>query len=922
MKVLKLVILCCFVVTIAQAKDVFTKGDQFYSKGDYYLAMQEYSTIKPKIFEEKVQTQIRIARSYYQLNKMQEAYKTYYDYRDLLTGEDIYMYASALNKTGNYKEAIKWYYNVPKEIADSLNVKDMINSCRWAMRTTTSVPVELKPTRLSDLGQSFGIQYYKKGVVFSAPEEKNINAKKVDNHGMGFQNLYYSDLKNNEVGPTQKKFSSELKFPYHVGAVSFSHNYTRIYYTKTLRIKGNKSILKIFSSSYDSKTSDWVNETLLPFNSDLFNCAHPAVSPDNKYLYFTSDMPNGFGGKDLYRVTILDNKMYGKVENLGSDINTFGDEMFPFIGVDNTLYFSSNGYPGFGRLDVYKSVIKEGKWTEPENMMLPINSSYDDFAYIINPTDNKTGFISSDRGNTTDVIYAINIIKKAPLKLATVLENSNDGSPITDGKVTIIDANTGNEIATAVTDKFGAFEVSIPEQFREESFPLTIKIAQKDYESKELKIPASKIQDLNNRRVPLKPKNENLPKALSTNLLDIYDRSPISDKQVTLKDKNSDQFIGQATSDSLGAINIEIPNEFRKSDQDFNIELKESENYPKQNITVSMAELDYIKKKGIDLQPKKTEIPAYFSSKLTSIIDNKPLVNAKVSIKNIKTGEVIGKSVSDAQGNFDIEIPEKYKKDGEVFNIEVLDVPGYLDEKLDVSIYNIQKLKDRGIEMKPEDKFSVEVSSKLTTSFNGEPIVGAKVTIKDAITGEVIGEGISKEDGSFIIFISDVYKGVKDFIIEVKKGDEFTPKSILASVEDLKNLKKDGILMTPIFNDRMLDEINTMVIPHDRKKISQIGYLTMDKLAIYLKNNPNVVIKLNGHTDVRGERYDNLSVSQEMANTAKEYLISKGVKEENIIPRGYGDRYVINKCRRGQECSLTEHIQNNRVEVVVWRMLP
>jgi len=917
MKLQKFIILFLFVSLIVVGKDIYTKGDLLYKKGDYFLALEDYKSFKPKK-EDEAPIQIRIARCYYQLNRMEEAYKTFYDYSDSLRGEDVYMYATALNKTGNYKEAIKWYYNVPKELADTLNVKEQINSCRWAMRTNTSVPVELKPTRLADLGQSFGIQYYKTGVVFSAPDNKSKN---VDNHGLGFQNLYYSDLRNNEIAPTQKKFSSELKFPYHVGAISFSHNYTRMYYTKTLRIKGNKSILKILSSSYDPKINDWVNETVLPFNSDSYSCAHPAISPDNKYLYFTSDMPNGYGGKDLYRVMILDNNMYGKVENLGPQINTFGDEMFPFVGSDNTLYFSSNGHAGFGCLDVFKTSFVDGKWTEPENMMPPINSSYDDFAYTINPNDKNTGFISSDRGNRPDVIYAINAIKKAPIKLSTSLENANDGSPIANGNVSVIDANTGTEIGKAESDKFGAFEVPIPEDYRDNNHPLTIKASQNDYETKEMKVPASKIQDINNRRIPLKPKNENLPESLSTTLTDIYDRSPIIGKKVTLKDKNTDQFIGQTLSDSSGVVNIDIPNEFRKSDQDFNIELAKGQGYPDQKLTVSMAELDYIKKKGIDLKPEKTEIPAYFSSRLTSTIDNKPIANAKINLKDSKTGEFIGKTTTDADGNFSIQIPDKYKKDGSLFNLEIANIPGFLDEKLDVSIYNIQKLMNSGIKLKPQDKFSVEVASTLTTSYNGEPISNATVTIKDAKTGAKLGETISKADGSFNLFISDVYRGAKDFIIEVKKEDKFAQKTILTSIEDLSNMKKDGISLTPIFNDKMLDEINIMVVPHDRKKITQIGYLTLDKLAQYMKSNPKIVIRLNGHTDVRGERYENLSVSQEMADTAKKYLVSKGVQDGNIIARGYGDRYVINKCRRGQECSLTDHMQNNRVQIVVWKIL-
>ena len=115
-----------------------------------------------------------------------------------------------------------------------------------------------------------------------------------------------------------------------------------------------------------------------------------------------------------------------------------------------------------------------------------------------------------------------------------------------------------------------------------------------------------------------------------------------------------------------------------------------------------------------------------------------------------------------------------------------------------------------------------------------------------------------------------------------------------------------------------MNDINKISIPHDRKVITAKGYDALDKLAYLLKQNPDIIIKLNGQTDIRGERIENLNLSQQMAETAKQYLVSKGIPASNIIARGYGDRYLINKCHRGVECSLTEHIVNNRVEVVVW----
>ena len=120
---------------------------------------------------------------------------------------------------------------------------------------------------------------------------------------------------------------------------------------------------------------------------------------------------------------------------------------------------------------------------------------------------------------------------------------------------------------------------------------------------------------------------------------------------------------------------------------------------------------------------------------------------------------------------------------------------------------------------------------------------------------------------------------------------------MIVHVMELEDIKRNGLTMTPVFNDVVLDEIGTMVVPHDKKNITKEGYVVLDRLAGFLVANKNVVIKLNGHTDSKGEKLNNLDISQKMSDVCKDYLISKGVDEKNIIPRGYADRYLLNKCR-------------------------
>ncbi|MGM0377298.1 MAG: OmpA family protein, partial [Bacteroidota bacterium] len=129
------------------------------------------------------------------------------------------------------------------------------------------------------------------------------------------------------------------------------------------------------------------------------------------------------------------------------------------------------------------------------------------------------------------------------------------------------------------------------------------------------------------------------------------------------------------------------------------------------------------------------------------------------------------------------------------------------------------------------------------------------------------------------------------------------------------------ITLTPVFDDAELDDIGTMVIPYRGENITDEGKEVLDQLAGYLKNNPDVVVKLNSHTDARGKKYDNLQVSQRVAEKAEDYLMERGIDDKNMIPRGYGERYLVNDCERGRLCEEEEHLENRRIEVVVWRRL-
>ena len=657
----------------------------FYDEGEYYQCVDLYAQAKELGAVLGLEDQKNIARSYYYLNDIYHAFDSFSALENNLSGEDVFLYASTLHQFELYEEAIKWYEKSKMQGANSLHVNDLIASCKWALNNQTYVDYRVNPCfPLATQGQSFGVQYYinqgKSQVVYSSAGE---DSKNLDKNGHPFLNLFCSDLEDGEVVENSGRiFSQNLISPYHVGAIAFTSDYKHMYYTKSV-IVGNTDRMKIFVVDFNG--TDWVNERELKINSDKYDCAHPAVAPDDSYFYFVSNRPDGYGGKDIYYAEMKGPNSFGEVKNCGSTINTYGDEVYPVLSKDNKLYFSSNGHYGFGGLDIFSAEFINGKWQNVRNMMKPFNSNRDDFCYVIDPNDDTKGFLSSNKYQEgfADVIFSV-------------------------------------------------YKIS---------------------------------DDEKNKAVDEMP--------------------PI---------------IG----------------------------------------------MDALMFGGEDI----VEVPA--------------------------------------------PAPEPEPEPEPVIVAPPVVVPV--------------------VESKPH-LFKTTVIS----TYNGTKIEGALVRISDASTGVLIVSGTTDASGQVAMTIpGESAKDDIDFNVVATK-DGYNNKSFLASLSELDALAKEPIALTPIFNDEVLDDISGMEIPYG-SDLDDKAKADLDKLAAYLNQNPNIVIKLNAHTEAKGNRYGNLDVSQKMADKAKAYLVSKGVNEDQVIPRGYGERYLKNRCHRGIYCDKSQHAENRRIQVVVWNV--
>lgn len=218
--------------------------------------------------------------------------------------------------------------------------------------------------------------------------------------------------------------------------------------------------LKIYKANLDEK-GKWENITPLPFNSDSYQTAHPTLSPDGKMMYFVSDMPGSLGKSDLYKVAISEDGTFGTPINLGKTINTEGRETYPFVTAKNELYFSSDGHPGLGGLDIFAAKIPEdGNFTNIQNIGEEANSPKDDFAFIIN-TDTKRGFLSSNRdgGEGNDDIYKFLETRELFIEQAIfgVVTDAKTNEVLPNTKITLLDEKF-NKIAETTTDEKGYYE--------------------------------------------------------------------------------------------------------------------------------------------------------------------------------------------------------------------------------------------------------------------------------------------------------------------------------------------------------------------------------------------------------------------------------------------------------------------------------
>ena len=366
--------------------------------------------------------------------------------------EATYWYAESLKKNGKYEDAIE-AFEAYKQIVPSDARADLgIRSCELAIEWMESPqPYEIQDirdlnSRRSDFCPAYARDDY--GMVYlTSSREEAAGKREHGATGENFTDIFESRLDKKErwSKPVPVK---DLNTEFEDGAVSFTPDYREIYYTLCEMGKRENRGCVIMTARRNGE--GWSQPERLDILPDSLVAAHPAIAPNGLRLYFVSQLSDGYGGKDIYYVQRSSvNDSWSRPRNMGPDINTTGDELFPYVRTDGTFYFASNGHIGMGGLDIFKAEPQpDGRWLV-DNMRYPINSSADDFG-ISFQGENETGMFSSTRkGRTNDEIYYFEL---PPLRFSVsgLVKDEKTGEPIPEAVVQLI-ASDG----TTVRDNTG-----------------------------------------------------------------------------------------------------------------------------------------------------------------------------------------------------------------------------------------------------------------------------------------------------------------------------------------------------------------------------------------------------------------------------------------------------------------------------------
>jgi outer membrane protein OmpA-like peptidoglycan-associated protein len=887
------ILLIAFVLCLPLAAQV-RRGDKYFQAGEFSKAIPAYERgLKGSSNAQAMENLANCYRITKNYPKAEEWYAKTIAANPNCNSVVYYYYGLALRNNGKTMEAKKQFQAFvskdPNDKRATAQVQAVDNmevylsqQANYAVNNLSSVN-----TPASDIAPVF----FDNGILFVSDrgEIDVLNGENAPTSGRAFYAIYYSkktfEKEDSITFGKAEKLSRTINKEYHNGPVSVTEDgklmaYNRVDHILFIRSKNFVNRPKIYFS--DRKGKHWSSPKPFVYNSNDYSCAHPALSPDGQTLFFSSDMPGGMGGKDIWMCK-KEGDSWSKPENLGPDVNSPGDEVFPYLRKDGMLFFSSDGQAGLGGLDIFSATKENGKWTNVANQGAPLNSATDDFGISFN-ADMSRGFFTSDRvgGKGEDDVYSFKVTSKFIRISGKLLASKNTGDFLPNTKVELLNKN-GKPVKTTTTDANGNFKFE--NLASDQSYLVRLNDSDPGIAAKKKYYMAD---DKNNlvrvtmndefggkftfQNLPLDPSQppqllaDDEYLTISGNLIsDGTPPQPFANTKVDLKDE-SGQIVQTASTNEFGAFTFS------------------------------------------HIPPDKTYIVA-----MSDGADPKLDMSSRIVITN-KSGKEVMTTKPDANGKFQFRILKDDKATLEAMSVTDadlrLDMRGTLvnsdTAKSPLANTTINILDNNGNVVQ-----SMKTDDHGRFDFRNLPADEAFiVSVSDVTDPGIIKSGklfIKDEHGKVVKVLRLSAGGKFEFRIlaqdRVTLGAVYVDDPWLQVLQMKAKASKDSITI-----------IENIYYDYAKWDILPAAENTLEKVVKVMQLDPSITIEVSAHTDARGSASDNLKLSQKRAQAAVDYLIKRGIDKSRLTSVGYGETKLLNKCKDGVECSEEEHAKNRRTE--------
>lgn len=455
-----------FAAGFISGQTALKKADKNFSSFDYDDAIKRYE----KISNKSIDAERHLAKSYAMTGNTKKAEEHYAKIVSMPdhNSEDVYAYAQSLMNNQKYNEArvqLKTFAAMAPNDKRAAEY-NVVSGNLFEKLKSTKDNYQIKNLDINSPQQDFGTSYYKNQILFASSRKKAgpVMRKWIGNN-LPYLDMYLADKDSTGELSGSNKFKENKK--YHEGPATFSKDGKTMVFTRnTYATKAKDGVMTLqLCTAQFQENGKWSKPQIISFNDKNYSFGHPSLTEDGKTLYFASDMPGSKGGVDIYKVDMNAEGKWGTPKNLEA-INTEANEMFPFVHKDGLLFFSSDGHPGLGGLDIFVVKLSNGNPAGVvQNVGAPLNDSKDDFAILVDD-EQKTGYFSSNRdgGKGDDDIYSVKFFK--PFKFGKVIKGTSKdklGEIVPLAKIDLKDAN-GKVLKSVESNTNGAYEFFVEEE--------------------------------------------------------------------------------------------------------------------------------------------------------------------------------------------------------------------------------------------------------------------------------------------------------------------------------------------------------------------------------------------------------------------------------------------------------------------------